>query len=166
MNRSSFQSVHYPESTNRFAIQQNKAMTYYAAIALIIMLGVVVTISQGSGGQQFALIVAIAAGVGVFMANALAQASLRRTYAQIRFVGDHFSLISVHDILSEDDNHAFPLRYAAPSRLSTDIIQIHYSDQVILLHRKDWSDFDIIWSWLVAPPTPPETNSGWVSTMG
>ena len=141
-------------------------MTYYAAIALVIMLGVVVTISQGSGGQSFALIVALAAGVGVFFANQLAQASLRRTYAQIRFVGDHFSLISVHDILSENDNHAFPLRYANPSRMGSDRIQLHYSDQVITLKREDWEDFDIIWSWLVAPPSPPESTGAWTSSLG
>ncbi|MFK7972543.1 MAG: hypothetical protein AB8F95_19385 [Bacteroidia bacterium] len=159
MNRSSFQSNNYPEHTNRFAMVQNTAMTYYAAIALVIMLAVVVTISQGSGGQEIALIVAVAAGAGVFIANALAQANLRRTYAQIRFVGDHFSLISVHDILSDDDNHAFPLRYAAPSRLSNDKIQLHYADQVITLNREDWDDFDVIWSWLVAPQWEASTSS-------
>ena len=166
MNRSSFKSRHFPANANRFAHQQSVAMRYYAGIALVIMMAVVVTISQGSGGQQFALFVALAAGIGVFIANALAQASLRRTYAQIQFVGDHFSLISVHDVLSQNDNHAFPLRYANPSRMGADRIQLHYSDQVITLVRDDWEDFDIIWSWLVAPPAPPEQMSGWTSTMG
>jgi hypothetical protein len=151
MNRSSFRSQHYPTNTNRFTIVQNKAMTYYAAIALVIMLGVVAAIAQG-GGEHMLLIVVIAAGLGVFFANGLANASLRRTYAQINFVGDHFSLISVHDVISNNENHAFPLRYAAPSRLSNDHIQLHYGDQVITLQRSDWEDFDIIWAWLVAAP--------------
>ncbi len=79
----------------------------------------------------------------------LAQAKLKNTYAEIFFVNEHFSLISVHEILNEQQNHAYPLLYANPSYdPNQEQLTLHFNDQVITLKRADWEDFDLIANWL------------------
>ena len=65
-------------------------------------------------------------------------------YAEIFFVGEHVSLISVYDILFPKQKEAFPLRFTNPSR-SENRISFHYNDQIISLKKEDWEEFDLIW---------------------
>ena len=74
-----------------------------------------------------------------------------RNYAEIFFVGDHFSLISVYEVITERKNHAFPMMYASPSLdPEQDKLSFHFNDQVITLHRKDWEEFDLIVDYMFA----------------
>lgn len=145
----SFKSKHYPASSNSLMVIQDIAMRYYAVLALIVMAAVMVKISIG----QSPLWVGVLGFIGaIIMGNAIAYVQLRKQYAQIFFVKQHFSLISVYEILYKKENNAFPLRYANPTR-SEDQINLHFNDQIITLDRDDWEDFDLIWEWLIAGAT-------------
>ena len=136
---------------------QEYAMQYYGFFMIAVMLGVMVTVANGGGGRSMIMWSLVAMGIALLMANAMAYAKLRRTYAQIFFVDDHFSLISVYDILYQKENHAFPLNYANPTHHGNEI-QLHYADQIVSLKRADWEeDFDLIWNWLNAKPSTPGT---------
>ncbi|MEM6261185.1 MAG: hypothetical protein AAGI38_01660 [Bacteroidota bacterium] len=141
-----FRSVHYPETNNGFMLSQEYAMRYYAIFSLIVMVGVLVLISSGKPVLWFAL---IGEGIALVIANAAAQVSLRKRYAELFFVNQHISLISVQEILSPGENFAFPLMYTNPTR-SENEITIHFNDQIVTLKREDWEDFDLIWDWLTS----------------
>lgn len=146
----SFRSKHYPKSRNSLLISQEYAMQYYAAFNVILMLGVLVKVI--AGGMPTGLIwwVVIGEAAAIGLGNLLAQARLRRSYAEIFFVENHFSLISVYEILHGRQQEAFPMLYANPALSpDEDTITIHFHDQVINLYRKDWEDedFDLIYDW-------------------
>ena len=162
MTRTSFTSKHFPSNRNRLFILQEYAVQYYAAFTLVVMLGVMLSIANGKGGRDLILWTVIGELLALALANLMAGAKLKRSYAQITFIGDHFSLISVHDILYDNKNHAFPLRFANAQR-GEDRIQIHYNDQIITLDRDEWDDFDLIWNYLIAAPS--DTGSGWQMTI-
>ena len=146
----SFRSRRYPSSGNPLLVTQEYAMQYYAAFNIVLMLGVMAKVV--AGGMPAYLIwwvvgwEALAIGLG----NVLAQARLKRSYAEIFFVEEHFSLISIHEILHGREHEAFPMLYANPA-LSPDgdTITIHFHDLVVNLHRRDWEDedFDLIYDW-------------------
>jgi hypothetical protein len=160
VNRKSFKSKRYPRNRNRLFITQEYAMEYYGMFTLVVMLGVMVAIANGNMGRGLLAWALIGEVLALLLANGMAYGKLKRSYAQIQFINDHFSLISVHDILHENAQHAFPLKYANPSR-GKDFIQLHYNDQIVQLKEEDWGeDFEMIWSWLVAEP-PPQGGSGW-----
>ncbi len=163
MNRTSFKSNHFPKNRNKLAITQEYAMQYYAIFTIVVMMGVMMTVANGNGGRSLLFWAIVGELVALLFANMMAFAKLKRHYAQIQFVNDHFSLISVYDIIYENEHHAFPLRYANPSR-NGDNIQFHYNDQIIDLNQKDWGDdFDLIWNWLVAQPN--ESANLWNSSI-
>lgn len=163
MNRISFKSTHFPKNRNRLAISQEYAMVYYGGFTFVVMLLVMVSVSNGGGGKGVLFWAIGGEVIALLLANMMAFSKLKRSYAQIQFVNDHFSLISVHDIIYENEHHAFPLRYANPSR-SDDKISFHYNDQIVDLHREDWGDnFDLIWNWLLAQPSEP--GNVWNSTL-
>jgi len=145
----SFRSKYFPSSRNRLVITQEYAMQYYAAFNMIIMLGVLVKVVSGGWGASLIWPVVIAEAVAIGLGNLLASAKLKRSYAEIFFIEDHFSLISVYEILNKRENEAFPMVYASPSfDPSGDRLTLHFHDQVITLYRKDWEDFDLIYDWL------------------
>ncbi|GAB4410408.1 MAG: hypothetical protein OHK0039_14780 [Bacteroidia bacterium] len=147
----SFRSKHYPDTRNPLRITQEYAMRYYTGMNVLIMLGVLVKIVSGSYGILLLWGVIIAEAIAFVLGNVLARASLRRRYAQIFFVSEHFSLISVHDILYEQDHQAFPLKLASPHLdPEGDRITLHFNDQIVTLLREDWEDFDLIWDYLYA----------------
>lgn len=125
-------------------------MQYYAAFNVILMLAVMVKVISGGIPSGLVWWVIIGEAIAIGLGNLLAQAKLHRSYAEIFFIEEHFSLISVHEILNGRKNEAFPMLYANPA-LSSDgkIITIHYHDQVVNLYRKDWEDedFDLIYDW-------------------
>lgn len=124
-------------------------MRYYAGLNMIIMLGVLIKVVSGSGfGSGMIWAIMIAEIVALVLGNLMAYSKLHRSYAEIFFVNDHFSLISVHDILFKKENHAFPLRYANPSMSDEDTISIHFNDQVVTLKRENWDEFDLIRDYL------------------
>ncbi|MEO0470664.1 MAG: hypothetical protein AAF206_13645 [Bacteroidota bacterium] len=145
----SFQSKYYPKTRNGLRVLQEHAMQYYAAFNLVIMVGVLVNVISGGGGFPMLWAVVIAEIFAVAVGTLLAYVQLRKRYAQIFFVNEHFSLISVYEILFQRENNAFPLIYASPSlNAEQDQLTIHFNDQVITLHRDDWEDFDLIRDWL------------------
>lgn len=140
----SFRSNHYPRTKNGVVILQEYAMRQYAWIAMIVMIGSLVRASQGLPLMGFALGGML---VAMLLGNAIAYVQLRKKYAEIFFVKDHFALISIHEIVFKPENKAFPLLYANPRR-NGDTIQLTFNDQIIQLEAGDWDDFDLIWEWL------------------
>ncbi|MEL6674270.1 MAG: hypothetical protein AAFR61_18835 [Bacteroidota bacterium] len=147
----SFRSKHYPKSSRRFAVVQDAAMQYFGAFNIVIMLVVLLNISQGSFGNSLLWTVIIAEILALVLGLMMAYVQLRKRYAEIFFVNQHFSLISVYDIVYEQKQEAFPLAYANPQfSFEQDKITFHYHDQIITLRREDWEDFDLIMGWMSA----------------
>lgn len=149
MAMTKFRSKHFPGSDKRIVLVQEYAMQYYATFALIVMLGVLVKVYVGQSVLWFGI---IGMGLSIVLGNMLAYVRLKKSIAEIFFVQDHFSLISVYEILFGAENTAFPLRYANAQR-TAEGISLHFNDQVINLKREDWEDFDLIWDWLTQTQT-------------
>lgn len=125
-------------------IAQEYAMQYYAILMLFVMAAVMLKVYVGQNPIWWGVLgTAAALGLG----NLMAYVSMNRNYAEIFFVNEHFSLITVHEILNEKKNTAFPLHYANPQRIGEEIT-LHFNDQIITLKAEDWEEFDLIWSWL------------------
>lgn len=147
----SFRSHHYPRSRNRLLISQEYAMQYYAAFNVGIMLILLVKILSGGMGLSLLWWILIGEAIALGLGNLLGRARLRRTYAQLFFVQDHFSLISVHDILAGEEHQAFPLKFAnAELDPEGDRLTLHFNDQVLTLARADWEEFDLICAYFFA----------------
>ncbi len=147
-----FQSRFFPESRNGFLALQQYAMQYYGAFNLLLMLAVMVQVSSGVAGGTLLAVVVIGEIVALALGNALAMAKTRRSYAEVFFLTDHFSLISVHEILFSPNNQAFPLLYANPVMdREGNSFTVHFNDEIVAFHRKDWEDFDLIWGWFAMP---------------
>jgi hypothetical protein len=122
-------------------------MQYYAAFNMILMLIILVQIISGAGGMMLALWGLAGELVAIALGNWLAYGRMRRSYAEIFFVGDHFSLISVYEMLfsRQEQRPAFPLAYAnAGLSPEGDVLTFHFNDQVISLYRRDWDNFDLM----------------------
>ena len=143
----SFRSQHYPRSKNTFMVTQEYAGRYYMVLMLIVLIGAVIRTYK----DRDMVIYSIAALViCILLGNLFAQVKMRRSIAEIFFVNDGFSIISVHDILHQSPKRSFPLKFANPTR-SNDIIQFHFEDQILTLRREDWGDeFDLIWNWFIS----------------
>ncbi|MFN0202699.1 MAG: hypothetical protein ACKVTZ_14335 [Bacteroidia bacterium] len=152
----SFKSHHYPPSDKtRFSITQEYAMYYYGLLLLAVIILVMI---RAMSSQDVAMSLAIWGALGtfasLFLGKQMATVKLKKTYAEIFFVGEHFSLLSVHDVLYQSENkHAFPLRYANVSR-SGDFLYFHFNDQIITLKKEDWADFELIWQSFHILPNP------------
>jgi hypothetical protein len=129
-------------------VVQEYAMSYYAGLSFIVMLGAVLRINAGKDILLFAL---IGEGVAIFLGNVLSTAAMKRKIAEVLFVSESFSLISVHDLVYKSPPLSFPLKFANPVRMG-DTIQVHYLDQVLTLKKEDFDDFDLIWNWFLAAP--------------
>ena len=125
-------------------IVQEYAMQYYAILMLFVMAAVMLKVYVGQNPLWWGIF-GTAAAIG--LGNIMAYVNLNRNYAEIFFVNEHFSLISVHEILNEKKNDAFPLHYANAQRIE-DEITLHFNDQIVTLKAEDWEEFDLIWSWL------------------
>ncbi len=145
----SFHSKHFPNSKNGLLVLQGFAMQYIGGFNVVLMLGILVKVVSQGAGLNILWIAVIGEIIAVGLGNLLAYAKLKKTYAQIFFVNEHFSLISVYEILFKRENNAFPLRYANP-RLDGEqnILTIHFNDQIITLRREDWEEFDLIRDYL------------------
>ncbi len=140
----SFRSGHYPRSKNTFLITQEYAMRYYLVLMFIVLVGAVI---RSMKEKEMIIYIILALVACIFLGNLLAHVKLRRSIAEIFFVNDAFSIISVHDILHQSPKRSFPLRFANPTR-TQDEIQFHFEDQIMHLKREDWADeFDLIWNW-------------------
>ncbi|MEL7532907.1 MAG: hypothetical protein AAFN10_16425 [Bacteroidota bacterium] len=145
----SFHSKNFPNSKNGLLVLQGFAMQYIAGFNVVLMLGILVKVVSQGAGLNILWIAVVGELIAVGLGNLLAYAKLKKTYAQIFFVNEHFSLISVYEILFKRENNAFPLRYANP-RLDGEqnILTIHFNDQIITLRREDWEEFDLIRDYL------------------
>lgn len=147
-----FQSKHFPKNRRGLLTLQEYAVQYYAGLNLLIMFYALAQISGGNSGQSLLWTVVIAEIIALGLGNMLALARTRRSYAQIFFLNDHFSLISVHEILFSPQNQAFPLIYANPVMdAEGDKFTVHFNDQIIPFYRKDWEEFDTIFAWFTVP---------------
>lgn len=123
-------------------------MYYYAIFSSLVIAGVMMRMFSGKPILWFAVLgFAVAVGLG----NLMAYVGLRKKIAAIFFLNEHFSLISVYEILykEEEEHHVFPRIYANPRR-EGDQITVHYHDQIITLKSEDWEDFDLIWNHLTS----------------
>ena len=136
-----FRSHHYPESRSRFRVVQDYAMFYYAGFLLV---GLFLIFQLMIKGFPILLPMVGLVAVALLFGNAMSYVKLRKSYAEIFFLPDHFSLISVHQILFEEESRVFPLAYAN-AHYSENELSFHFNDEVITLYRKDWDDFDQIW---------------------
>ena len=101
--------------------------------------------------MPFVVFVLVSMPILGLLSNFIAYVSLRRAWAEVFFVADAFTMLSVYDTLSGGHPKSFPIKFANPALLDKDRIQIHYLDQVVILKRSDWEDFDLIWVWLNEP---------------
>lgn len=120
-------------------------MRYYAYFMFVVIVAVIIRMYY----QQELLVFGIGGtAVSIALANMVAYVKLHRRIAEIFFHGDSFSVISIYDILHEQPKKAFPLKFANPTR-TQDEIQFHFTDQIFVLRREDWSEeFELIWNWL------------------
>lgn len=173
----SYKSHQYPTTRNPILMLQEKAMFYYAVFCGGMLAGLMLLMQSGVS-SWISLIYAIAGLlISVGLGNVFAAVKLKKTYAQIFFVGENVSLISVYDILFPGDRPAFPLRFTNPLR-SESVLSFHFKDQIIVLKKEDWDDFESIWQQFVVVPidnlsylSPKMTeeevygpNNGWVVT--
>jgi hypothetical protein len=105
------------------------------------MLGLVVKMAAH---ESFLGIAVVGLLGSVILGNLFAIVKLKKTYAEIFFVGEHFSLISVHDILFSQQKKAFPILYANPQR-NEQFISFHFGDQIIQINRREWENPDALW---------------------
>ena len=149
-----FRSRHYPSSNRKFLVVQELALRYYGIIAVFIMIGVLTMLQSRQDGSLLFWFVIGGMFFAVIMGNLLALVKLRKSWAELFFVGSSFTLLSTYDILYGAEPLSFPVAYANASRSpqNQDIISIHYTDTIIVLKREDWEDFDLIWSWLNPAP--------------
>lgn len=158
---SRFRSKFFPSSGNRFAVLQEYAMQYYAIFVMTVMIFVVVRIYYQ---QEVFWIGTVGGLLAVAVANMFAYVKMQRKIAEIFFVNDSFSIISVADIVYEQELKNFPLRFANPTR-NGDTIQIHFTDQILTLKREDWDEFDLVWDWLNQNPPAPTGGGGITYTI-
>jgi hypothetical protein len=149
-----FRSSHYPSNTRRFLVLQELALRYYGIFSVFIMIGVLAMLSAKQPGDVMFWFVMIGMFFGLILGNMMAYVKMRKSWAEIFFVGNSFTLLSAYDILYGAEPFNFPIAYANPNRNSRkpDEIHLHYGDQIVVLHRKDWEDFDLIWAWLNPMP--------------
>jgi hypothetical protein len=88
----SFRSTHYPRSKNTFVITQEYAMRYYLVLMFIVLIGAVIRSFKGKEMIIFGVIALIGS---ILLGNLLAHVKLKRSVAEIFFVNDGFSIISV-----------------------------------------------------------------------
>lgn len=140
----SFRSRHYPPKRSILLIQQDYALRYYAILTFVVMIIVILRINTGKEPLVIGL---VGEGIALILANLIANVQLRRRVAEIFFVNDGFSVISIHAALHQTPAPSFPLKFANPTR-TTNTIQFHYEDQIMILNRDDWGeDFELIWNW-------------------
>jgi hypothetical protein len=143
----SFRSTNYPQRRSIFLVTQEYAMRYYMVLLMFVMVGVMLQINAQKNPVYLGVGGSIAS---ILLGNLLAHVKLRRSIAEIFFLNDGFSIISVYDILHQSPKRSFPLRFANPTR-TEDQIQFHFEDQIMHLKREDWGDeFDLIWSWFIS----------------
>ncbi len=153
----SFRSKHYPGSGKSFLILQEYAMRYYGILTGIVMMLVVL---RYYFQKDIFWVAIIGESLALLVGNMLAYANLRRRIAEVLFVADSISVISMYDLLYRQPQKSFPLRLANPVRVNEGI-QIHYKDQIITLASKDWDEIDVIWEWLTSNHEP----SGYTYTV-
>jgi hypothetical protein len=139
-----FRSRHYPRKANKVVVKQEYAMKFYAMFAAVVMMLAVLRMQSGHGILWFSLIgMVLAVVLGSFFANA----QMERQVAEILFVNDSFSIISVKDALHQGPTGRFPLHFSNPHR-TENTITFTYEDRILTLKREDWEDeFDLIWNW-------------------
>lgn len=119
-------------------------MKFYAMFAFVVMMLSVLRLQSGKGILWFTLIgMALAAILGNFFADG----QMERRVAEILFVNESFSVISVRDAINKGPKGSFPLEFANPHR-TDDTLTFSYEDRIITLRREDWGEeFDLIWNW-------------------
>lgn len=141
----SFRSSNYPRSSQAFKVTQEYAMRYYAIFLFLVMAMVVLRLERGQETVIFGL---LGVGLAILLGNMMARVQLKRKIAEIFFVNDGFSVISIYDIVHQSPKRSFPLKFANPTRDETRI-QFHFEDQIMHIKKEDWGDeFDLIWNWL------------------
>lgn len=143
-NLVSFKSKHFPKSSNPVTVLQENAIRFYAMFNIVVLIGVMIRLQSNLPVFWFAVIGVI---LSIAFGNFAAYINLKNRVAEIFFVGESFSMISVYEIIRKVPSKSFPLKFANPVRTENEI-QIHYRDQVMVLKRDDWEEFDLIWNWL------------------
>ncbi|MCB9230830.1 MAG: hypothetical protein H6581_04170 [Bacteroidia bacterium] len=142
-----FRSNHYPKSGNPLVVTQEYALRYYIIFSSVVVIGVLIKMYYGQPIFWFGI---IGITLALVLGNFWASVQLNKRIAEVLIVGDSFSMISVHEIVNRKPNRSFPLRLANPSRTANEI-HLHFGDQIMVLKKEDWEDFELIWSWFQNP---------------
>lgn len=141
----SFRSRYYPLRKKRWRIFQEQAMRHYAILASVVMLITLVRMVQHKEILWFTL---IGLAIGLAIANIMAVVSLRKQVAEVFILQEHFAVLSVYDILFEQETKSFPLIMASPNR-EGDRLSFHYFDRIVTLNGGDWENFDLLCTHLI-----------------
>ena len=143
-----FKSRFYPSTSQRFVIIQEYALRYYAGFFTVFMIFIMLRILSGKEIVFEAIVGAVSS---VLLGNMIAYGVMKRRIAEIFFVNDTFTVVSVHDILYRTPGQSFPLRMANPFRTG-DEIQFTFGDQIMRIYKEDWPEFDLVWNWMNLAP--------------
>ena len=121
-------------------------MVYYGIFNLIMMVVILAMASKGGLGQSMFWLAVVGEIVIIGLGNLLTYGKLNRSIGRVFFVNQHFSMISVYDILfKKEKSTAFPLIYANPQMdPEQNTLTVHFNDQIITLRRDDWEEFDLM----------------------
>ena len=143
-----FKSKYYPHTAQKIVVIQEYALRYYATFFTLFMIFILLRIMSG---KEIILESLLGAAGSIILGNIFAYGSMKRRIAEIFFVNDSFTVVSVHDILYTKPGQSFPLRMANPFRSGSEI-QFTYGDQIMRIQQEDWEGFDVIWQWLNPSP--------------
>lgn len=130
-------STNYPAG-NPFKIFQDYAWWYYMVLFSTLML--ILFFQLARRGPILMPGVAGIFGTVVF-SNVLAVVRMKKERAEIGFHEKHFFIRSVYQVLMRKEPAFFPLPYANP-RISGDVLYITYFDNIVVLDKEEWEDWD------------------------
>lgn len=81
----------------------------------------------------------------ILLCNYLASVNMKGTWAELYFVGDTFTLLSVHDVLNAEaaGQRSFPISMSNPNEHKKEL-HIAYGDFIARLDPEDWEDFEAL----------------------
>ncbi len=137
----SFKSKYYPRSGNKVFMFQEYAVRYYGIFFAVYFIYIALLIFQG--GE-----IGIGAIIGLLLClvfgNFFTYAFLKRKIAEVFFVDETVTVITIYDILFREPGKPFPLRLVNPFRTGNEIT-FTFQDQILSLEKEDWEGFELLW---------------------
>lgn len=125
-------------------------MRFYAIFNIPVLVGVLLLMQAHREVLWFGIGGEIAA---ILLANGAASVSMNRRIAEIFFLNENFTVLTVGDLLYDKEKKPFPLRFANPVRQG-DKIQFHFTDNILQIQKEDWPEFELLWHRFNLDPGP------------